>query len=177
MVVQLVELLVESALEFVHCAIQSLIHVATVMCHDGRRAPLYTGLHGAALVIPAALVPVFVAEMNLNPSNARGKSAQHPRHDFLHVRYYFLSTVDVLVRIDLDLHIRHLVAEHRAGAGRFAPSCGHSALPSEKPATRCNANRSVPTYFGGGVSFEPDREDGLEPRNTLVLLFPLMSLA
>lgn len=85
MIVELVELLVESTLELVGSAVEGLIHVVAVMSDNGRRAPLYPGFHGAALVLRAALVTVLITQVNFDSSNARSKPAQHVSHDFLYV--------------------------------------------------------------------------------------------
>lgn len=70
MIVELVELLFESALQFVCCTIQRLIYVAAMVRHDRRRAPLYAGFHCATLIIPATLVAILVAQMDFHPSDA-----------------------------------------------------------------------------------------------------------
>lgn len=115
MVVELVELFVESAFELIRRTVEGLIYVAAMVRHNRRRAPLHAGFHGAALVVPATFGTVFVAQMNFDPSDACGKTAQHVGHDFLYVGYQFLATFDVLVRVDLNLHGIFLGCHHTFG--------------------------------------------------------------
>jgi hypothetical protein len=75
------------------------------MRDGGGLATLETSLHHTAFVAPAVLVTVLVAEVDFHPCDPFVESAQNVIHYIPNVGGKILSAFDIVVRIDLNLHL------------------------------------------------------------------------
>jgi hypothetical protein len=107
MVVQSPQSALYGSLQFVGSAIDGLVQVRCLVSNGCGLATLNASFHHAAFVVLAALMSVFIAEVNFHPCDVLSEAAQSAFNDTLDVICEFLSAFYITVRIDLDLHLVH----------------------------------------------------------------------
>lgn len=85
-------------------AIEGLVEGCCVVFDSGGLAPLEVRLYDAAFVVQTALVSVLVAEMHVHPGDLPGISAKSAFHRAFDMGSEFLTTGNIAICIDLDLH-------------------------------------------------------------------------
>jgi hypothetical protein len=86
-------------------AIDGLIQGLGVVSDHYRLAALEAGFHQAAFVVLLALVAVLIAQVDLHSCDVIAESTQGALHHAIEPSGHRLVTLDVMVGIDLNLHV------------------------------------------------------------------------
>src|SRR4051812_22086585 len=85
---------------------QRLIDVGAPMSHDYRLDRLCARFHNATLVVWPGFGTVVIAQMDLDAGHLPLEVAHRVLHDSAYVLGHALASVDVVIGVDLNLHVR-----------------------------------------------------------------------
>ena len=98
------EHVLDGAGELAGGAIDRLVDRAGVLGDRGRLVVLDASLHHAALVVLADLAAILVGDVHLDARDPLAEVREGVLDHLLHVRRESLGALDVMVRVQLDLH-------------------------------------------------------------------------
>jgi hypothetical protein len=109
LIVQLAEGMLDQSGQLIGSTVNGLVQGSCSVSDRDGLAAFEASYHHAALVVVAAFTGIFVAQVHLHSRDVIAESAEGILYDGTHLSGQRFMTFDIMVGIDLDLHVALLL--------------------------------------------------------------------
>jgi len=109
LIVQLAEGMLDQSGQLIGSTVNGLVQGSCSVSDRDGLAAFEASFHHAALVVVAAFTGIFVAQVHLHSRDVIAESAEGILYDGTHLSGQRFMTFDIMVGIDLDLHVALLI--------------------------------------------------------------------